>query len=236
MNHPTLAYYLRLCGLALLFLYPHPNNSLQLSTVPPLIDVPAFSLSTLGKDRTHDTMNILTYASPVSIQPCRMWSISLYKGTLSHQNFARERRGVLQLLTPYHVYCRALYNDNSTLCDQTPGALIRLLGGTSGRDRDKRSECEILGYAWRELDFPEADSEAAKWPSVIPGCLYYLQLELVADMIDCGSHEVALCRVVSMIVDNSIENSSAELEYLSTRKLREMGIISELGRIISAEP
>eukprot|EP00804_Cyclotella_cryptica_P022139 CCRYP_011588-RA/>CCRYP_011588-RA protein AED:0.43 eAED:0.43 QI:0/-1/0/1/-1/1/1/0/176 len=175
-------------------------------------------------------MNILTYASPVSIQPCRMWSISLFKGTLSHENFARERRGVLQLLTPHQLYCRDSYKD-----DITPGALIRLLGSTSGRDMDKRLECEKLGYTWRELDFTDADSDAAIWPSVIPDCLYYLQLELQADMIDCGSHEVALCRVVSMIADDSIEGSSAELDYLSTRKLREIGIISELGRIISAE-
>ena len=43
-------------------------------------------------------MNVLTYATPVSIQPCRMWCIGLYGGTLSHENFVRERRGVLQLL------------------------------------------------------------------------------------------------------------------------------------------
>ena len=32
-------------------------------------------------------MNVLTYATPVSVQPSRMWCIGLYKGTLSHENF-----------------------------------------------------------------------------------------------------------------------------------------------------
>ena len=34
-------------------------------------------------------MNVLTYATPVSVQPSRMWCIGLYKGTLSHENFDR---------------------------------------------------------------------------------------------------------------------------------------------------
>lgn len=202
-----------LCGLVQLL---SNASSLKLTPIPPLIDVPTYSLSTRGKDPSHDTMNILTYASPVSVKPDRMWSISLFKGTLSYENFMRERRGILQLLTPGHA-------DNM-------GRLIRVLGGASGNDADKRSECEKLGYAWNELDGSECD--VMQWPNILPGCLYYLLLELQGDLIDCGSHEVALCRVVSMIAEDSIESEAAlELEYLSTRELRRRGVISELGRI-----
>ncbi|KAK1743739.1 hypothetical protein QTG54_005336 [Skeletonema marinoi] len=79
-------------------------SAYQATTIPPLIDVPTFSLSTSsgGDDASSSssTMNILTYASPVAIKPHRMWSISLYKGTLSHENFIKEKRGILQLLRP----------------------------------------------------------------------------------------------------------------------------------------
>eukprot|EP00956_Cyclotella_meneghiniana_P035997 scaffold120053_cov73-Cyclotella_meneghiniana.AAC.4 len=204
-----------LCGLLQLL---DGANSLKLTPIPPLIDVPTFSLSTRGKDPSHDTMNILTYASPVSVKPDRMWSISLFKGTLSHENFSRERMGILQLLTPGHA--------------EDTGRLIRVLGGSSGKDVNKRSECEKLGYAWNKLDTPECDT--MQWPRVLPGCLYYLHLELQGDLIDCGSHEVAVCRVVSMTTKEAIGSeteTALELDYLSTRELRQRGIISELGRI-----
>lgn len=170
-------------------------------------------------------MNILTYASPVSITPHRMWSISLYKGTLSHENFVREKMGVLQLLAPEHANC--------VDTDGRPGALIRVLGGTSGKDVNKRLQCEKLGYAWSTFD----DKNRVKSPPILPRCMYCLQLELEGDMIDCGSHDVALCRVVSMIADDHPTDSAPiELDYLSTRKLRQMGIISELGRIADTIP
>ena len=157
-------------------------------------------------------MNILTYASPVSITPHRMWSISLYKGTLSHENFTREKRGILQLLTPQH------------------SSLVRVLGGSSGNDVDKRLVCEELGYAWEKLLDEKKDDD--HWPLVLPSCVYYLKLELVGDMIDCGSHEVALCKVVSMISNEEIIDPSDELDSLSTRSLRNDSIISELGRVV----
>ena len=172
-------------------------------------------------------MNILTYASPVSVKPHRMWSISLYKGTLSHENFARERRGVLQLLAPEHVQCRR--GDSESDQENNVGALIRLLGGSSGKDVNKRLLCEKSGYGWHKLD----DTDG--WPCILPGCIYYMQLELEGDLIDCGSHEVALCRVVSMVSKDSTNNAADELSYLSTRKLREVGVISEFGRIAETE-
>ena len=165
--------------------------------MPPLLDVPVYSLSTLGDSSwlstsstsisinnhaAKSTMNILTYASPVSSAPHRMWCISLYKGTLSHENFTRERRGVLQLLRPEHC-SRCISSEGKG----EAGELIRLLGGSSGRDIDKRIACANLGYAWENLPRVGEEDEAA-WPPVLPSCLYYLKLELVGDLIDCGNH------------------------------------------------
>ncbi|KAL7442084.1 hypothetical protein ACHAXM_008217 [Skeletonema potamos] len=169
-------------------------------------------------------MNILTYASPVAIKPHRMWSISLYKGTLSHENFAKEKRGILQLLRPEHVKG-----------EEAPGKLIRVLGGSSGRDVDKQAMCEKLGFPWQSLDCTEETSDTSGWPQVLPHCVYYLKLELVGELIDCGSHDVAICRVVEMVSEDDSTNAAEELKYISTRTLREMNIISELGRIKDVE-
>ena len=198
------------------------SHAFHPTTIPPLLDVPVYSLSTLGESNGcagKSTMNILTYATPVGIQPNRIWCISLYKGTLSYENFIRERRGVLQLLRQEHA------------------VLARILGGSSGRDIDKNNACNELGYEWERLPKEEDDdSSSGDWPFVLPHCHYYLKLELVGDLIDCGNHDVALCKVVSMITTSSnkskVIEGAADLDSLSTRRLRDDKIISELGRII----
>ena len=244
--------------LSLILLLRATTGAFQTS-IPPLLDVPVFSLSTLG-DRDDEspssaatvanvagtsaigggdgnsdsgvnsgsssrrsTMNILTYASPVSIKPHRMWCVSLYRGTMSHENFARERRGVLQLLRPEHA---TRHREGGV-----EGGLIRVLGGSSGRDVDKRGICEKLGYAWERLPEGGEDADDGDWPEVLPSCSYYLKLQLVGDLIDCGSHDVALCEVVAMLSSDEVIEG-AELDSLSTRGLRRDSIISEFGRII----
>ena len=137
----------------------------------------------------------------------------------------------MQLLRPEHAYCIRSGDESRK---REKGDLIRLLGGLSGRDVDKRVACENLGYAWDQL--PSAGDESDEedddsWPYVLPSCLYYILLELVGDLIDCGSHEVALCRVVNMLSGEDTRDI-AELDFLSTRELRRKSIISELGRVI----
>lgn len=233
---------------SLLSQYTNISHAYHATQIPPLLDVPVYSLSTLGDDHhkressstattihhgvASSTMNILTYASPVSISPHRMWCISLYKGTLSHENFSRERRGVLQLLRPAHAPRRC----NAEETDERGGAgdLIRVLGGSSGRDVNKREACANLGYAWEKLYLgggDDSEEEDASWPQVLPSCLYYLKLELVGELIDCGSHEVALCKVIAMLSGDEM-SGDRELDLLSTRELRRESIISELGRVI----
>jgi len=144
---------------------------------------------------------------------------------------------VLQMLRPEHAYCKGTKTAGEEALAQA-GELIRVLGGSSGIDVDKRAVCAELGYAWEKL-LPEEEEEEeegeVEWPHVLPSCVYYLKLELVGDLIDCGSHEVALCKVVSMISDGEVQNAADELSSLSTRKLRELSIISELGRVIPLE-
>ena len=63
-------------------------------------------------------MNLVTYASPVSLSP-RHFALGLFVGTLTWDNALASRRGVLQILGEGHA------------------PLFQLLGKTSGRDVDK---------------------------------------------------------------------------------------------------
>ena len=174
------------------------------TTVPPLIDVPTYSMATINADGTSTNMNILTYATPVSVRPDRVWSIGLYKETLSYQNFLRTRSCVLQLLTEQHI------------------PLIKLLGGSSGNQVNKQEECEKLGFIWGSL------SATDESPSVLPDCAYYLKLSAIGELIDCGSHCVAICKVEEMLVSDDEKKT----DYVSTAQLRDLGIITEQGRVV----
>lgn len=136
-------------------------------TVAPLLDGPVYSLATL--DEQGDTnMNIVTYATPVGIRPERRWALSLYKDTMTRANFARRRRGVLQLLREEHA------------------PLAYFLGGTSGVDGGKAVACFIAGFGWEASDWAER---------VLPRCAAYVSLEALGEPHDCGDHEVYICRV-----------------------------------------
>ena len=49
-----------------------------------------WSLATKNLDSSTN-MNIITFATQVSIKPTPLWAISLYRDTLSHENFIREK-------------------------------------------------------------------------------------------------------------------------------------------------
>jgi flavin reductase (DIM6/NTAB) family NADH-FMN oxidoreductase RutF len=172
----------------------HPTDT------PPLLDSPVFSLATKNADGSTN-MNILTYATPVSVRPVRVWALGLFKETLSCDNFIRNRSCVLQLLTDEHI------------------PLVKLLGGASGRDVDKLTECAALGCKWIDL---EKDFQ------VLPNCASYLKLVAVGDIVDAGSHCVAICQVESMF-ETTI--TTTKDQHLSTAKLRKLGIITEQGRV-----
>ena len=60
------------------------------------LSLPVYSLATAGPSGASPTMNLVTYASPISLQP-RRYALGLYRGTLSWQNMLATRTGVLQV-------------------------------------------------------------------------------------------------------------------------------------------
>jgi flavin reductase (DIM6/NTAB) family NADH-FMN oxidoreductase RutF len=196
-------------------------DSLQSTTVvqtvtPPLIDVPTYSMATLNEDGSTN-MNILTYATPVSTRPDRVWSLGLFKGTLTEQNFVKTRTCVLQLLTEQHA------------------CIVKTFGGSSGRDVNKEQACAEFGLSWQELELQQDEDEEKMLTcdsgmKVLPGCAYYLKLTAVGDFVDAGSHMIApYCKVEQMWVSDS--NDEKKHDYLSTARLRALGIITEQGRV-----
>lgn len=98
---------------------------------PPLISMPVWSLaSPVADDDT--SMNIVTFATPVSVAPPKLWVVSLYTNTMTRQSFLDSKVGVLQLLTP-------------SMQDVVP-----VLGKRSGYEEgySKRDECQKLGHGW----------------------------------------------------------------------------------------
>ena len=192
-----------------------PTVTASVTDIPPLIDVPTYSMATLNaandnNQLSHTNMNILTYATPVSVRPDRVWAIGLYKDTLSYKNFCRERSCILQLLTEEHI------------------PLIKLLGGSTGETVNKEEECRKVGLGWDRLPTDADKQQDSRLPLVLPSCAYYLKLTAIGELIDCGSHEVAICKVEEMLVGKEDESKK---EYLSTARLRELGIITEQGRV-----
>ena len=191
----------------ILLLQCRNTTPLNVATGPPLLNSPVFSLAILAEDgRTN--MNLVTYATPVSIRPDRVWAIGIYKETYSYDCFRKSGKGILQLLTE----------------DHTP--LVRLLGGSSGRDVHKRDECHKLGVDWISVT-DNNDCGTEEHPLVLPKCASYLFLELQHQLIDGGTHDIALCRATQTLTDS-------DAPHLESGKLRELGIITKQGRVADA--
>ena len=104
------------------------STALLPTEAPPLLNSPVFSLATLGADgRT--SMNMLTYATPISVRPERLWAISIFRDTQTHANWRRRSTGVLQQLS----------------AEQAP--LTSALGGTSSAEEgvDTSTDCRTEG-------------------------------------------------------------------------------------------
>lgn len=137
--------------------------------VPPYrqLSMPVYSLSTKPAGATgRPTMNIVTYASPVALQP-PMYAIGLYKGTQSWTNWRETRSGLLQILQRHHA------------------ELVQLLGKTSARDVDKLARLAEMGFETTDrLGY-----------SSLADCVGVMELQQLGDLVDAGDHEVALCSV-----------------------------------------
>lgn len=70
----------------------------QQQQLPPYyqLSLPVYSLATVGPDGGSPTMNLVTYASPISLKP-RQYALGLYLNTLSWENMLATRTGLLQV-------------------------------------------------------------------------------------------------------------------------------------------
>ena len=79
---------------------------------------------------------------------------------------------------------------------------------------NKQEECRKLGFDWQSLrketasssdegddyhdeDLQQQQQQSPRLPLVLPGCAYYLKLTAIGNIIDCGSHDVAVLPNVS---------------------------------------
>ena len=123
-------------------------------------------------------MNIITFATPVSVAPPKLWAVSLYTNTLSKYAFEASKVAILQLLT----------TKQSTL--------VPILGKRSGYELDfsKRDECCKRGYPWTFTTI-RSDESGPVSLDVLPECASYIVLQLMSSHA-AGDHDVALCQVI----------------------------------------
>ncbi len=154
---------------------------------PPIkLDLPVWSLSTLNDDYKTTNMNIVTYATQVGIKPLPVFAISLFKGTLSFDNFKRNGWGALQLLP------NSGYN------------VVNILGKQSGRDYDKVQILRDLGVSLSPIlissgrDQTESSDIDASLLIINQSPMILLVENLNQDYpaLDVGDHEVILCQVI----------------------------------------
>jgi flavin reductase (DIM6/NTAB) family NADH-FMN oxidoreductase RutF len=129
-------------------------------------------------------MNIVTFATAVSVAPPKLWAVSLYHDTLTKDSFLKSGTGVLQLLAP------------------SQKMLIPALGKRSGYEAgySKPDACADLGFAWvtcrrRNLGLSSAAADHSyDRMELLPACSSYIFLKLVST-VEAGDHLVALCQV-----------------------------------------
>lgn len=166
----------------------------------PKMSNPVWSLATLNEDGYRCNYNIQTYANSVSVKPS-IWSLSLYKGSLTHKNFFREGFGALQLLKK----------------DCNP-QIIELLGKMSGSSIDKVKELGNLGINTKQVYFPILDREIA----LMEGSIDFMILMKRRDgceIIDAGDHDLILCDPIMYMAE------AKESDPLTTGLLRQIGVL-----------
>ena len=155
-----------------------------------------------GKGNDKHSMNVVTFATAVSVAPPKIWAVSLYTNTLTRRAFLDAKVGVLQLLRP----------------DQSK--LVPILGKRSGYEDgyDKREECRGAGFEWVSCDggnndedldesacSSEGDADSQYGDTVrlqvLPGCASYIKLKVLS-VHNAGDHDVALCGVLGTAMWN----------------------------------
>jgi flavin reductase (DIM6/NTAB) family NADH-FMN oxidoreductase RutF len=172
----------------------------------PVQDTAVWSLATLNRDGTTN-MNIMTYAYPVSIRPQPLWALSLYKDTLSYENFIREGWGALQLLSQNHQH------------------VIDLLGNSSGYYKNKIEELKAKGCKLETVDLTlYTRPNKPLYLDLFTDALYCLQVDLGENEItSAGDHDVVLCDVVKVLEPE--DKTVLSIPRLTTGYLRQKGLL-----------
>ena len=184
--------------LGFFFVIPSTSRFVQETTCRPR-STSVFSLSTRGLDG-RSTMNIITYASPVSISPT-LWGISLFKGTQSHANMMSDKVGVLALLP-----------ENFNL------DAVMLMGKESGKNIDKEVRLKNIGVPVEKLEVENVGvfsvlSEANQ--------LIVLKVDESKPIVDVGDHDFFMCSPHAYFASTS-QHSHGDL---TTQYLRDQGVI-----------
>lgn len=194
------------------------NSSTQ--SLPPYaqLSVPVYSLSTLPPTDANTstsssniaTLNLVTYASPISINPPR-YALGLYKDTLSRENMLATGIGVLQLLRKQHA------------------PLFHLLGKTSGRDVDKFKT--LLNHTNTSSTKTTATTTTTtiQWRghTILEDCCGAMELVIVPGIggpIECGDHDVVICDVTATYTNDTTTNG----DILYTDHLRDLGYMASI--------
>ena len=235
------------------------SDSIITSTdTPPLLDVPVWSMATLNAAAAVDTadtattattnLNLVTYVTPVTVRPDRIYAIGLFKKTLSHTNFLRTKSCILQLLTDDHTACIKVLGGQSGRdinkeleLRHTYNIELQSLPSSSSAASPKEEKGE------------DNDYDDVPLPKVLPGCVQYLKLSLVgkgpipvydnddSQSQDEACHDVVLCKVEDMWTSSPATHTDQDdptnppspppPPHLSTQHLRDLGLITNLGRI-----
>jgi len=157
-------------------------------------------------------MNIVTYVSPMGRRPIYYYALSLYRTTLSYDNFLRHGWGLLSLLD------QDMSNAN---------VIIPLLGKQSGRDVDKMKLLRDQNIGIDSVDWANLPNlhKHVRSPSlsVLNATRSILGIKRIPNQspLFCGDHDLFLCEVTDHWVINDSPNSQA----LSTQTLRQLNLL-----------
>ncbi|MGZ5246535.1 MAG: flavin reductase [Flavitalea sp.] len=141
-----------------------------------------YSIASRNGERSN--MNICSYVTPISMKPSRI-VVGVYKNTLTLELVSLQNEMVLQLLSEDHY------------------RLIKLLGQTSGYNKDKLSSIKspLINY---------------KGFQCLANSLALIHLKLISKT-DAGDHWLMLCDVSSYI--NLTEGLPLTMDILRAKKL-----------------
>jgi flavin reductase (DIM6/NTAB) family NADH-FMN oxidoreductase RutF len=187
------------------------------------------------------SMNIVTFATAVSVVAPKLWVVSLYHNTLTKDSFLASGSGVLQLLSSSSPLSSSSSSTNNNNNNQK--YLVPVLGKRSGYDDtastgtnlSKKEESAKLGFGWIR---PSPDDFACPANlELLPECCTYISLRL-QQILPAGDHVVAVCEVVDTGVWNPATKTIVSCanvvdapqvfdpsSALYTGQLREEGII-----------